>query len=251
MGSPLPVPEHRLIAGTIPALIWRGAGAGSRPAIISLHGGGGRKEDVAPDAVARMMLQGITVVTLDAHLHGERMQPGIDFLEPGVLTGLLFVDVVEQTARDVLTVVEELGRDSTIDRARIGLRGGSMGGYIALTAVGLGAPARGVLSICGAADFAVVFAHRLEGVDPATLERVVALDPLNHVRRFPPRSVLMIHGVRDPVVPIAGQRALYDALVPLYAERPQDLLFLTHAGEHETSAEIETFGWDWLASRLV
>jgi fermentation-respiration switch protein FrsA (DUF1100 family) len=75
-------------------------------------------------------------------------------------------------------------------------------------------------------------------------------DPILHVERFPPKPVLFIHGLYDDAVPIAGHRRLYEALAPYYRERPEDCLFLTHAGQHPTPLSLETLGWTWLVDRI-
>ncbi|MBV9282591.1 MAG: prolyl oligopeptidase family serine peptidase, partial [Chloroflexi bacterium] len=216
-------PDHIRVADEIPTLIWRGVGRGTHSAIISLHGLGGHKEDVDPDAVERVTGRGITVVTMDAFLHGDHIPP--EQTAPESYNFALLMATLGHTVKDLFTLVTHLRRDGAIDGERIGLRGGSMGGYIALSAVGQGLPVRAVLSICGAADYPDTFGRHLRGENPALSaadvararerwEEVRLLDPLLHVARFPPRAVLMIHGARDPWVPIAGHRALYDALVP-------------------------------------
>lgn len=247
-------PEAIVIRGEIPALVWRGHGEGPRPAIISLHGGGGSKADVDPLAVRHRVEHGLTIITIDAYNHGDRAPVGFDMTRARANLAA-FLDIIERTARDLFAVIAALRNDPRIDSGRIGLRGGSMGGYIVLMAVGLGLPAAAVLSICGGVDYERIWA--LQGAGRSrpggteVLERVPALDPIYHLLAFPPRPVLMIHGEKDPVVPIAGQRALYDALVPLYAANPGDCLFLTHAGEHATPAEIERLGWEWLTRMLL
>lgn len=253
-------PEHIRVADEIPALIWRGAGKGTRPAIISLHGLGGQKEDVGLNIVEFVTSCGVTLVTMDAYLHGEHIPAGQHAPESYTFATLL--TALGHTVKDLFALVARLQRDEAIDGERIGLRGGSMGGYIALAAVGQDLPVRYVLSVCGAADYPNTFGGVLHGESPAlssvevaqTRERweeVRPFDPLLHVARFPPRPVLMIHGARDPLVPIAGDRALFDALVPHYSERPEDCVFITHAGDHATPLSLERFGWDWLIEKLL
>lgn len=249
-------PERTRIAGAIPALIWRGDGAGVRPAIVSIHGGGGSKDDIEPEIVDYVTSRGVTLVTIDAHLHGERRRSAGEAWSSDPFDEVGFLEIIEQTARELFAVFAYLRDDGAIDADRIGVRGGSMGGYIALAATGLGVQACAVLSICGGADYVNSFGPNLSAsgtIEAAQMEelerRARAIDPLFHADRFPPRPVFLIHGVRDPLVPIAGARALYDALTPYYQERPQDLLFLSHAGEHGTPEGIERMGWDWLIER--
>lgn len=247
-------PERTVIRSEIPALIWRGDGEGPRPAIISLRGGGGSKSDVDLNAVRQLVERGLTVVTIDAYNHGDRAPAGFDMTRArGNLA--VFLDIIEHTARDLLAVAASLRDDPRIDAERIGLRGGSMGGYVVLMAVGLGLPAAAVLSICGGADYERIWdlrgAGRSQRGAEDVLKRAPEVDPIYHPLAFPPRPVLMIHGEKDPIVPIAGQRALYDALAPLYAADPGDCLMLTHAGEHATPPEIERLGWEWLTRMLL
>lgn len=252
-GSFVTNPEHIVIAGDIPALIWRGVGANPRPVIISLHGGGGSKADVDPAVPVALIADGVTLVTVDAYKHGERAPTGFDMTRARANLAT-FLDIIEHTARDLVTVTNVLRDDPAVDEGRIGLRGGSMGGYIVLMAAGLGVPAAAVLSICGGADYARIWDLRGAGAGRpgagAVLDRASGIDPIYHPNAFPPRPVLMIHGANDPIVPIVGQQALYAALAPLYAEHPGDCLFLTHAGEHATPRTIEQMGWAWLTRVL-
>jgi len=252
-------PEHVRVDDEIPALIWRGAGKGARPAILSLHGLGGHKEDVDVDTVELVTSCGITLVTMDAYLHGDHIPPAQK--SPESYTFATLLTALGHTVKDLFALVAHLQRDEAIDGERIGLRGGSMGGYIALAAVGQDLPVRYVLSICGAADYPNTFGKQVRGENLAlsstavvqvqeTWDGVLSLDPLLHVAQFPPRPVLMIHGARDSWVPIDGHRALFDALVPHYSERPEDCLFITHAGDHATPLSLERFGWDWLIGQL-
>jgi hypothetical protein len=83
-----------------------------------------------------------------------------------------------------------------------------------------------------------------------TLELVAQADPIPHLEHFPPKPVLLVHGIYDEVVPIVGHRHLFDALAPCYRERPMDCLFVTHSGEHPTPKALEDFGWTWLIEQI-
>lgn len=253
-------PEHLRIADEIPALIWRAAGTGPRPAIVTIHGGGGSKKDLDARTIERVTSIGVTLVSIDLYLHGEHVPPDFDRRALGESSLPLLLEIYGHTARDLFGVLAHLGDDSAVDRDRLGIRGGSMGGYIVLAAMGMGVLARAALSVCGAADYTRTFTRRLQrhNVGDDEIERQIKeveprireIDPIFHLDGFPPRPVMMIHGARDPLVPIEAHRALYDALVPRYRKRPQDLLFLTHAGGHETPQSVEDLGWDWLIRQL-
>lgn len=239
--------------GDIPTLIWRGAGPGQRPTIISLHGAGGNKRDIELETVDRLTTHGITIVTIDAYLHGDRAPRGFDIRTPETFNRLLFLEIIQRTAQDLFAVVARLQTDQAVESSRIGLRGGSMGGYIALAAVGLGLPVHAVVSVAGSADYTRTFVHLQQRQEPDASQvqqfndLACAIDPIHHADRFSPRPVLQIHGACDPISPLAGDCALYQALVPYYQERPGDCLFLMHAGEHATPQALEERGWNWLA----
>lgn len=248
-------PEQFRIAGDIPALLWQGAGSGLHPVIISLHGAGGSKHDIAPETIESVTARGITLLTIDAYLHGDRAPAGFNLQAPGAFRSMLFLEIIAHTAQDLFTVVAFLRDRAAIDGDHIGLRGGSMGGYIALSAVSIGLTVEAVLSLAGGGDYLQWFPRRIkvdgpDAPDAGELHEhedlVRRIDPLHHLTSFPPRPVFLIHGERDPLSPIGGDQALYRALVPRYQEQPQNCLFLRHAGEHATPPLIEDVGWQWL-----
>lgn len=240
----------------IPALIWHGRGSGARPAIISLHGAGGNKSDIEEETVESVTRKGVTLITIDAYLRGERAPAGFDVRDPQTFTKMLFVEIIQRTAQDLIIVLAYIKEHAQVDPDRTGLRGGAMGGYIAPAAVGMSLPVQSVLSVVGGADYANSFVqlpseHTLDTSEEQAFQEISRqTDPLNHVARFPPRPVLQVHGDLDPVSPIAGDRALYHALVTHYQDQPQRCLFLLHAGGHETPAALEDLGWNWLLDQV-
>ena len=133
----------------------------------------------------------------------------------------------------------------------------SMGGFIVLFAASLGLQVRALVSICGGADFVKTYPDRREpaaGVDRdrETLEaRMEALEPITRAGAFQVESILMVHGQNDQHVPIAGHHRLFQALVPLYNDKPGECLFLTHAGDHSTPPVIENYCWEWLVEKVA
>jgi predicted esterase len=82
------------------------------------------------------------------------------------------------------------------------------------------------------------------------MHRLVALQPLGKSDAFASCSIFMVHGAHDQLVPLEHQRALFDALIPYYIDRPQDCIFLAHAGKHGIRRPIEEIGWTWLLDQL-
>lgn len=248
------------MADEVPALVWRGFGQGPRPAIVTVHGGGGSKRDVEPRVVERLIAQGVTLVSIDAYLHGDHIPSGFQRGSLRQARLAIFLEMYAHTARDLFAVAAHLRADPAVDGDRLGLRGESLGGYIVLAAMGMGAPVHAALSVCGGADYATTFRHRLrrqglpadeiEREMEAVEERAREIDPLQHLEGFPPRPLMLIHGAQDPLVPPAGQQALFDALLPHYQDHPEDCLFVLHAGGHKTPRAIDDMGWMWLAGQV-
>lgn len=253
------MPERIQIDGEIPALIWRGEGEGPRPAIIYLPGGGQTRHDVDPKSRDAAMSRGVTVLSFDMDQHGDRHTP--DFVPPERATLEQFLDFVERTVSDLETVVWHLRRDERVDGDRLGIRAISLSASAALAAIGRGLAIKACLSICGSGDFAASASWRMrrDGASAdeiaealrTSAQRLAQLDPLRHVESFPPRSLMMIHGTADRSVPIEGNRALFDALVPFNLDRSQDCVFMTHPGGHGIRRPLHELAWNWLLEHVV
>jgi len=252
-------PERIEIAGQIPTLIWRAREGGRRPAIIYLSGGGQTKHDVAPEDRETAHTAGVTLVSFDMHQHGDRQPPDFKVQERAGLDE--FFHFVEHTTHDLDTVIQYLRQDPAVDSDHIGIRAISLSASAALAAIAQGLEVSACLSICGAGDFATAASWRMHrngltteeisGELHRAAERLGRLDPLHHPEMFPPCAVMMIHGVADESVPIGGHRALFDALVPYYLDRPQDCVFLAHPGRHGIRPGLHRLGWTWLLEHLA
>jgi uncharacterized protein len=250
-------PEQIIIAGNIPALVWRGAGMGPRPVIVHMHGGGGTKWDVRDEVVTHSHSCGVTLLSFDLYMHGDRRPAG---RERKRFTPREQVSLLERSVRDLFTVVEYIGDDPAMDEGRIGLRGYSHSATVAHVALGMNVPVHACLSIAGWGDLATGLAHMAHRLDVPSVQiaeelrearqGVMHLNPLHHVDTFPPRPVMMIHGLHDVLAPFSTHFALYEALLPYYRSQPGDCLFLAHADGHWTPAAVEDTGLTWLMQRL-
>jgi dienelactone hydrolase len=249
-------PQQFVIGDEIPALVWRGWGGAPRPVVIYMHGGGHTKRDVGERAIELIVPRGITLLSFDLYRHGDRKPPPEH--EEGERTAL--TQVLERSARDLFTVIEHVRGDPDTDESRIGLRGYSHSANVALIAMGMGVPVRACLSVAGGGDLAGVFAyllHRRE-VPSAEIARQLAeareelmrISPLHHVGAFPPRPIMMIHGLHDTIAPFSAHFTLYEALLPYYRGQAGDCLFVAHADGHWTPAAVEEMGLWWLVQQL-
>ncbi len=242
--------EWLRIAGEepIPTIIVRPTGVDSPPAVIIVHGYAGSKDDHLEEAV-RIAAAGVTVVNIDARAHGERKNPAVLLDPPDPWD---FYHIIAGTARDVSVVADYLLAQPALCNGSLGLKGGSMGGYVALAVASHDRRFDPIFSVCGGADYSDDLLRRFGHVDGVEELAALAanLDPLKHLSSFYPRRLLLVHGERDDIVPYAGQQHLYHALSPLYVGEPDRLAFISHPGYHATPLPLLEFGWQWLLGGL-
>jgi len=67
---------------------------------------------------------------------------------------------------------------------------------------------------------------------------VRSLDPIARAAEFWPTAVLLLHGVNDETVPVAGARLLHGSLEPFYFDDPARLSLIEFVGiGHEFTTE--------------
>ncbi|MBS1567503.1 MAG: dienelactone hydrolase family protein [Bacteroidetes bacterium] len=127
--------EHELI----PLLVYKPLSAGRHPAVIVLHGTGGRKDGAdIKDILYRLTKAGITGIAIDARYHGERVAGGAHsstaYVE-AIAKAWDNKDAAHQahpfyfdTVSDLWLLMDYLSTRPDIDTARIGMTGISMGG---------------------------------------------------------------------------------------------------------------------------
>lgn len=258
------VVDHRLIAGDepIPTLLIRPRDAGPLPAVVLLHGLGYQKEGWVERA-RPIAAQGVVVVIPDARKHGERRDPQVDW-EAERLPMLTTYRVVRDTAADVRAIGDYLLQRPDLCNGRIGLRGFSMGGYVALAAAAHDRRLDPVLCIAGGvlqapasvvgAKPSLTFGGETCVVSAEDYAAGVAVSAELDIRRqseaFRGRNVMFVHGEHDGGPPFTTQWQLYQALSPHFADTPERLCFLSYPGGHHPPAIIERLSWRWLIDVL-
>jgi uncharacterized protein len=145
---------------------------------------------------------------------------------------------------DVLLLTEYLSRRPDVDPQRIFLVGGSLGSAIVTVAGGIDARPAAVVLLYGGGDMGPLIAHTLRHpAQDAPVPHVLAplvgralawwLTPLSPERYAPaiaPRTLIMINGAEDSLVPRRYALTLYHA-----AREPKELVWVE--GEHVQPSE--------------
>ncbi len=216
-------------------------GAGRRPAVIFLHGTGGRKEQHA-GLLAALARRGFVAAAIDARYHGERTKavagPASSPYSNAILRAFraggehpFFYD----TVWDVMRTIDYLQTRPDVDGARVGLAGFSKGAietYLAAAVddrIGAAVAGHGVQSFGWALDHSGWDSRAWTIRDAITAAAEEARAPVSaaFVRRFydrvapgiygqfdgpamlalaAPRPFLVIAGDSDPRTPMAGVR---------------------------------------------
>jgi dienelactone hydrolase len=234
--------DIRREVGPAPArLVWTGddaARAGHRGALLFVHGFG-VDIDIQTLELHAVARAGYLAVGLDAIGHGARRWP--DFQERFGTTSRehaqTFYSLVRDTAAEVPAVIDALLAEGLAAGERVGMGGISMGGYVTYRAR--------------------VVEPRLSVLLPILASPVWPVleddSPHRHAARFPPVAMLSQNAADDEMVKADQAAAFAAELRELYADQPDRLRHIEHAGERHLMSEE---GWhrlwgnvmDWLAS---
>ncbi|MET0604377.1 MAG: alpha/beta fold hydrolase [Baekduia sp.] len=218
--------------GELDGLAWARFAPADRAAtsgVVLLHGADSRKESHF-DFARACAGGGLAVLAFDARGHGE---------SPGPLDGRAIDDVARMA--DLLR--ERAGVDA------VGLRGSSMGGYLALVAAAE-ARAAAVVAICPASAAGLAVGVRAQRFDFAVdRDGVVALlgahDEMEAARALDV-PLLLLHAEGDEVVPVEHSRALH-------AAAPASKLVVVPGGHHRSvqhDSELQGAAVRWLVRAM-
>jgi uncharacterized protein len=225
--------------------LWLPDGEGPWPAVLVLHGAGSRKENHA-DYARAAVAQGMAALTFDNRGHGDTHGP----LGAGVID-------------DLAGLAAWLAQRREIDGERIGVRGSSMGGLLAIHAAAQSDDIAAAVAICPAAQWMLAedVQRVLDGrpppagsalsemrIDaPALAEWLDRNDVEEAAVRMGSKPLLLIHARGDEVVPYTQSEKLYER-----AAEPKRLLLL-EGGHHRSAqhdAELQGESLRWLARAM-
>jgi uncharacterized protein len=228
-----------------PALVVRTSAQGRRPVAIIQHGYGSRKEDF--ELVGSVLAgYGVNTVLPDASGHGERRVQGTPHPNE-IRSRRFFLTVVRETAASLTAVTGWARSQPWADPRAILVGGFSMGAMAALITGTEDPLVAGIVSISGSPLMDLAQARTL-GDEPIPDELAAWCrehDVAAQVHRLAGRPLLLQHGRRDDMVPVAGILRLHEAAMPHYAACPERLALMLYDTTHTiTEAQImEALVW--------
>src|SRR5437870_1242 len=249
----------------VPAHVYYKKGNKAMPVVIFMHGMGGSKES----NVARMQEwagNGLLVVAIDAHLHGERKVPGI-FPQGKNLGGLgtdyaiwVHQSSVSHTARDVSKVIDALSARPEVDLSRIGVAGISMGSSTCMVLAWKEPRISVVVGLIGAVDFWYDVTKtppgkeqdaKREALSPRVRQLVSSIDPLDKKAAIAPKALFLANGAKDQI-DIESIKKFVKELQPSYKDHPDRLMLLEEPKTgHSVTERMWSEGTGWLVRHLV
>ena len=194
--------------------------AAERGTVLYYHGFSGTKERCEPYLTA-LAEAGFLAVSLDAVGHGERRRADFDVVfnterwdADFEATETDFLDLIDDTAAEVPSVIDDLLARGWARQDRIGICGRSLGGNVAYAAVLADRRFRAAASIVGSPEWTLPRAH----------------SPHHHPGRFFPAAILSQAAEFDEYVPAGPVRDFHAALEPWYATEPGRIEYVEYPG---------------------
>ena len=205
--------DHR----EIPVFLWRPSGEGPHPSLIYIHGGPESQSRPTFSSTFHFYLKELGVALWIPNVRGSNGY-GKEYL--GLDNGMLREDSV----RDIGSLIKFIQQQPDMDASRIGVIGGSYGGYMVLASlVKYGDLIKAGVETVGISNFVTFLENtqdyrrdlrRAEYGDerlPEMREFLESISPLNHVAAI--QSPLLIgQGLNDPRVPASESQQILEAL---------------------------------------
>ncbi|MDH3222131.1 MAG: prolyl oligopeptidase family serine peptidase [Gemmatimonadota bacterium] len=196
----------------ISAFAYPGFGEGPRPVLIDIHGG--------PEAQARV-----------SYGHVRRQRAGMTVITPNVrgstgygksFTKLDDGYLRENAVRDIGALLDWIQTQSTLDPTRVGVTGGSYGGYMSLASlVHYSDRIRCGVDVVGVSNFVTFLENTApyrrdlrraeygDERDPDMRRFLESISPLNNAHRIM-SPLMVVQGANDPRVPVGESRQIVE-----------------------------------------
>lgn len=216
----------------IPAWVHKPSGAGPHPVIIRIHGGPEGQARPIFSTLFQMWVARLGAAVVQPNVRGSNGY-GKSYL--GLDNGMRRTDAV----RDIGALLDWIETQPDLDASRIGVYGGSYGGYMALaTAVHYSDRLKAVVDNVGISNF-VTFLENTKDYrrdlrrqeygderDPKMRAYLEKISPLNNVERIDV-PMFIIQGQNDPRVPVTEAIQMVEAL----RERGRPVWFMNALNE--------------------
>jgi uncharacterized protein len=248
------------------------------PLVFYIHGFAGDKRG-GLELAYNLAERGIATISLDAAMHGGRLdyrvattwngpQKGDIFpYETGLDRYLLIMKVIEETVKDLKSLVEHYQNDPRVDTSRLGLCGTSMGGFIAYC-FAAGDPS--VKALAAMISFPTLLQRWQDVLLEASLQpdlaetmqavaaeaetrgkEVAAIDPTQGLRSFAPKPLLIVCGDLDTDTHKSYSLRFYEEMIPLYKDQAGNLQYRVHPNAiHRVTSAMVNDAVDWFARHL-
>lgn len=204
-------------AREIPAWIYRPAGDGPFPIVISIHGGPESQARPTFSSTYQMWMQELGVAIIVPNVRGSN---GYGKAYKGLDNGFKREDSV----RDIGALLDWVATQSDLDAGRVAVFGGSYGGYMVLaSAVHFSDRLKAAVDIVGISNF-VTFLENTQDYrrdlrrpeygderDPEMRAYLQKISPLNNVEKIDV-PMFIVQGENDPRVPVTEAAQMVKAL---------------------------------------
>jgi len=202
---------------SVPAWVYRPAGEGPFPVVVSIHGGPESQSRPTFSSTYQMWVDKLGVAVVVPNVRGSN---GYGKTYLGLDNGLKREDSV----RDIGALLDWIGRQEDLDASRVAVFGGSYGGYMVLaSSVHYSDRLKAAVNIVGISSF-VTFLENTQDYrrdlrraeygderDPEMRAHLQKISPLNNVGKIRV-PMLVVQGQNDPRVPVTEAVQIVEAL---------------------------------------
>ncbi|TVQ90588.1 MAG: S9 family peptidase [Deltaproteobacteria bacterium] len=199
------------------AMLYRPEGPGPHPVVISIHGGPESQSRPFLASTYQVLVKEVGCAVLVPNVRGSRGY-GKTFLT------LDNAEKREDSVKDIGTLLDWIAKEPTLDEGRVGVRGGSYGGYMVLASmIHFGDRLAAGLNVVGISDF-ITFLENTKSYrrdlrrveygderDPEMRAFLQSISPLRRATEITP-PLFVVHGANDPRVPIGEAEQIVEAV---------------------------------------
>jgi dienelactone hydrolase len=226
-------------AQTIEGYLLLPPGAGSHAAVVFVHGSGGDRRELLPEA-ERLAARGLVALTIT---EPSTSSPPLPAAGP-VAELKQFRDVQVRDVVAVRRAVDLLQSLPQVDPRRIGYLGWSAGARTGTFVAASEPRVRAlVLLSCGSAPLAAFVAAAPPRLRRAVRTIIGSVDPLRYIPHARPGSLLLEDGTRDDVVP-------HFALLNIARAAPRGTVVRWYDAAHPLNRAAYDGAFDWLIRKL-